>query len=159
MHPRDVREPVLWVNKGEGTVKLAAWNHPGSFGAGNYKQRQQDELYDKEKEVLFQPLHSSLVLFNGHLATVEALVNQRLTQFPSTKVMYHDMIPAPTADRPHAWQLKRTSSSQLGKQQSRTARLETQSSKPWQLCCRYLPGVVPAVRRRWSLEFAGRLAA
>ena len=96
------------VNQGEGTVKLQPGTILAGFGAGNYKQRQQDELYDKEKEVLFQPLHSSLALFNGHLATVEALVNQRMTQFPSTKVMYHDMIPAPTADRPQAWQLKRT---------------------------------------------------
>ena len=98
----------LVVNKGESAVKLQPGTILAGFGAGNYKQRQPDELYDKEKEPLFQPLHSSLVLFNGHLSTVEALVNQRLTQFPNTKVMYHDRIPAPTADRPNAWQLKRT---------------------------------------------------
>ena len=96
------------VNKGNGAVKLQPGTILAGFGAGNYKQRQLDELYDKEKEVLFQPLHSSLVLFNGHLATVEALVTQRQTQFPSTKVMYHDMVPTPTADLPHAWTLKRT---------------------------------------------------
>lgn len=96
------------VNKGESAVKLQPGTILAGFGAGHYKQRQPDELYDKEKEPLFQPLHSSLVLFNGHLSTVEALVNQRQTQFPNTKVMYHDMIPAPTADRPNAWHLKRT---------------------------------------------------
>ena len=60
------------VNKGNGAVKLQPGTILAGFGAGSYKRRQQDELYDKEKEVLFQPLHSSLVLFNGHLATVEA---------------------------------------------------------------------------------------
>ena len=96
------------INTADVEIKLPSATILAGFGQGNYKQRQANEEWNKEKEVLFQPQIGSLMLFNNRLCTLEDIVTTRLAKFPNSKILYHEMVPQPQPDKPHAWTLKKT---------------------------------------------------
>jgi len=102
--------PKIYIfNKSLTEVTLREGTTVAGFGRGKFKLREAgDENSDPDKELLYNLEGSScMVLHNGILTTVKALVAERRKVNPVVKVNYFNLEEAPTAEDPTAFKLKR----------------------------------------------------
>ena len=101
-----VKSMVL-LNKSNTEVRLMQGFIVAGFGKGSWKERKDDEA-NKDKEILFDLKPETFVLQGNQLKVVKDIVNALRMTKPASKVCYHELVDAPTAEDPSAWSLKRT---------------------------------------------------
>lgn len=94
----------LWlINNGNTEAKFPSGFILAGFGKGEYKQ----QAPGSDREILFDMSPLPLVLHHSSLRAVEDVVNGERLKKPGAKIAYHDLVDAPTPEKPGAWKLER----------------------------------------------------